>query len=393
MTFRKKIAAVFILYSLFITVVFSLLLSALPHFIEDTISQRFLVSEYNAFSDRYIEEGEDTLPIKSNQVVSYYRDAPDFPEWLGVYGVGLHEAERYHILVRPLSDGRVLYILYDESQGYLDQNEGMINGFIVLVGILVMVLATFLSRRLTERIAQPIEQLASDVSSNYDVTEDNVALSRNDELGKLAHAFLATVERIKGFVEREKDFTRYASHELRTPLTVFKNNLDLLSTENIPESIQVKARSRLSDAVNVMEQQVSVLLLLAREQTFERTVDPVDVKACVASAIDGHPQLHIEIDISSYPSLYVEPIVFRGILDNLLRNVAEHGSHDDLGVQANIVLTESYLCVSNSCSDLSGGDAHKTFGLEIVKKLCSSVGWRYYKESGSGTFTVKIDFH
>jgi len=392
MSYRRRVVFSLLIYSFLISVLFLIPLSLAPQFIEDSLNRHFLSSELDAFVERYRERGKATILLSSSQITSFYADTPGRPQWLAEFTQGFYETEKYQVAVRNLPDGNRVYALLDESQGFLDRNEDVINLSFVATGIAVLGLAYLFGLYLARRIAAPIETLAKDVTSSGCVLAESQVLHRSDELGQLARAFSMAMQRIQGFVERERDFTRYVSHELRTPLTVFRNNLEMMGIENLQADLRERIYGRMNLAVSTMEKQIHILLLLAREEEIEQRDEAIDFSLCLENVFADYNDLKLSLKAEEMPELYVEPLVFKGILDNLLGNVREHASENGGEKRAEIIIQLTGFSVSNNFIEKCEGGAQKRFGLEIVKKLAQAVGWSFRMESGDGIFSVSIYF-
>ena len=85
--------------------------------------------------------------------------------------------------------------------------------------------------------------------------------SEHDEIGMLTANFNAMVAEVRGMLERERSFTRYASHELRTPLSTLKAQLEALELGLIPaEQVMPTMQHALADTETIL----GALLQLSR---------------------------------------------------------------------------------------------------------------------------------
>src|SRR5205823_1451878 len=103
----------------------------------------------------------------------------------------------------------------------------------------------------------------------------------DDELGRLARAFDAMIDRLDRAFRRQREFVADTSHELRNPLTVIRGNLGLLRQDLDYESRMVAVLEAEAEAAR-MSRLVDHLLLLARadaSQELER--GPVRLEALI----------------------------------------------------------------------------------------------------------------
>lgn len=85
--------------------------------------------------------------------------------------------------------------------------------------------------------------------------------SEHDEIGMLTANFNAMVAEVRGMLERERSFTRYASHELRTPLSTLKAQLEALELGLMPpEQVMPTMQHALADTETIL----GALLQLSR---------------------------------------------------------------------------------------------------------------------------------
>src|SRR5207253_4383813 len=102
-------------------------------------------------------------------------------------------------------------------------------------------------------------------------------LQRRDEFGELAATFDHMLARLEAAFKRQAQFTADASHELRTPLTIIdlEINRALTQLEQSEEYRQVLEQIQAENAQ--MTTTVNSLLLLARADTGQMTLDLQEV--------------------------------------------------------------------------------------------------------------------
>lgn len=91
---------------------------------------------------------------------------------------------------------------------------------------------------------------------------------KSNEIGMLTQTIESAMNRIREFIEREKQFIRDASHELRSPLTVIKGAVEII--EDYPDIADKrmieKPLNRIRQSVKDMENLTETFLWLAREE-------------------------------------------------------------------------------------------------------------------------------
>lgn len=389
MTFRRKILLAILAFSLLIVTISSVVLEELTHFIEDTITFSVLRSSIESFETLYETHAERTPMVKTALINSYFSEDPDFPSWLADYDVGYYDTKSHHIAVHRLHDERLIFFVFDEAVGHLDRYETEINTVSLVVIAVFLVLSFIFSMKLADLIARPIEMLASALLSENRVDELSETAARDDELGLLAKSFRQIYQQLALFVEREKNFTRYVSHELRTPLTVMKNNIDMMERSAGDKRIAERARSRMHDAVNTMEQQVELLLLLAREGEIEQT-QSIHIARELEWGVQNFLHHKIALVIKAEPVIEAHPVAFRGLVLNLIRNALEHGIANSDGVELIIKLSSEEISFTNTRAPIDRPDHADGFGLEIVQRLAKACRIVCHVSELEQTFVVEI---
>jgi len=119
----------------------------------------------------------------------------------------------------------------------------------------------FLARRALEpvdKIAQTAQQIGeSDLSRR-------IAVTTEDELGRLAATLNHMIERLEKAFQRQKQFTSDASHELRAPLAVIEAESTLALQKERPSSDYRQSLEIIAQETRHMSRLVDQLLALAR---------------------------------------------------------------------------------------------------------------------------------
>ena len=199
----------------------------------------------------------------------------------------------------------------------------------------LIVIVTMLAWLAARREWRPVSALAH-LLVGWDEHPDIAALSP-ERLGRDTDADLAALagglhtfaERIAGYTERERNFTRDASHELRSPLTVIKMSVDMLAEEQSLSGFGERSLQRIRRSTREMEALVEALLILAREK--DRGIDDElfvvndAVRQELAFARDmlvGRP-IDIELEEPARFALEGSPRVFAVLFWQLVRNACQ----------------------------------------------------------------------
>lgn len=185
----------------------------------------------------------------------------------------------------PLSQGFVLEAALDIRER---QNAFSAYTQTLLISLpIALVVALGLAALLLGYLMRPLRQLnqATHELAQQRFPEPIPVPPGNDELAELAQSFNRMSEAVRGFLERERSFTRYASHELRTPLATLRAQIESLEQGlSDPQQIMPYLKSGLSR----MEGILSGLLTLSR--TPEPDPIPLRLEPLVRSCVAALPQ-------------------------------------------------------------------------------------------------------
>lgn len=328
-------------------------------------------------------------------------DTPQVALKAGVYE---YEGAEAFVAVRPL-DGTadVLYLVYDVRE--LEPLEGLefsfYAGFGVVIAAVLLLTAMMLARRLDHLVLAPLRDLA-DAADRWDLDdwrERKLASDdRLDEIGQLTRSTRSATLRIRGFLQRERQFTRNASHELRSPLTVIKGATELLRARRSSDSDALPV-GRIERATRRMESTIETFLWLAREDVDTPTV-PLEVEPLVEDCLETLPRRldrhhDIEIDVSPGLRLHLSSEALRIVLGNLLGNALRHGASGTVRLE----IRGTRLAVTNPLSEPIEDVASlrrpyvgegSGIGLAIVEDLCERHGWELSLEASADTLTVAV---
>lgn len=305
----------------------------------------------------------------------------------GTPAVAVAEVSRY-LLVRPVRDGMIQFLI----------------GLSLFIALLMALLGWWLANR----AMRPLSRLARNVADGSETVpvvraEDYPA----NEIGVLAGALGQAFLRIRGFVDRERSFTRDASHELRTPLAVIRGAAEVIAQRgNLPAPIPETLR-RIETATIDMTQTLDLLLALAREgdalPVESITLRPV-VKKAIATAAVRFPasRLAVSNDVAGDATIIVEPTSLQLVLNNLIGNAFQHAA------AANLRIGFSGNCLTIGDDGPGLGTATDAFapfikgeasegsglGLDIVRRLCAAAGIELTSGAGpdgrGACFTLKF---
>jgi two-component system, OmpR family, sensor kinase len=130
------------------------------------------------------------------------------------------------------------------------------------VGVGVLLVAILLAWLVAGRMLAPVRDLEVLARSITDTDlSRRLEVQGDDEIGRLARAFNAMLDRVESAFRSQAAFIDDAGHELRTPITVIRGNLELLGDD---AAERADARAVMLDELDRMARMVNDLLLLAR---------------------------------------------------------------------------------------------------------------------------------
>jgi heavy metal sensor kinase len=219
--------------------------------------------------------------------------------------------------------------------------------FFWLIGLaapLVVGVAVLGGYHLVRRTLRPVDRL---VAAANQITAErlNVRLpiaNLGDEVGQIAQAFNATLEKLEESFEQMRRFTANASHELRTPLTALRSTGQAALAANRGDQHYREALADMIEDAEQLSRLLDVMLLLAQADAgavpLERRSVDVDLlvtdvaKECEVLAQEKGQCLLLDC---SAGSAAVDPTVLRIAIANLLHNAIRYGPPSSpVGVRA-----------------------------------------------------------
>ncbi|MEZ0469387.1 sensor histidine kinase [Luteimonas salinilitoris] len=339
---------------------------------------------------------------------------PDLPPALRPLPPGVHQLPGFdrHVLVEERPAGR-LYVNMSFAYAKRVLWSGAL--MLMLTGMLALYLVTWMTYRTSRRLVAPVSWLANEVShwEPDAVDADRLAPERipgdvGSEVRQLSGALRDLSERVRAFVQRERDFTRDASHELRTPLTVVRVATDMLLADPGMPAHSNRSLRRIQRAGRDMEAVIDAFLILAREAQIAPQGEEFDVREVVLEEVDkarpllaGKP-VELRVTGDAAPRLHAPPRVLGVMLGNLLSNACvftESGSVEVAIAEDRITVRDTGIGMSPDILQrvydpfyradqfAAGG---KGMGLSIVRRLGERFDWPVSLDSlpGQGTTAV-----
>lgn len=333
------------------------------------------------------------------EVVRFYvRTSPDLPAWATSYGPGTHRRSDDGAMLRvvPIMGGSdTLYAVID-GDGILDIDDFEPYALLtlLLIGAPVTALSGAVGGMLARQLAMPLVTLTREVNGHREGPVEFSGSQRVDEVGALSRGFAALVARLSDFLQREREFTRFASHELRTPVAVFKSNLAVLRATD-EEPMRERALARMDQSATDMADLVAALLALGRgpEDPGHRDVQELDVASIIQDLLDRlaplatQKGLRIERQLDAHARMWAAPGLGPVLIDNLLRNAVAYAD-TWIVVRAGARGIE----IENDVREQTRSSSSTGYGLQIVSRICERQGWAFACGCQGGRFAAHVAF-
>ncbi len=263
-------------------------------------------------------------------------------------------------LVTPTNAGVVMSV---QPLGPTTHALQRIRFWILLVGGIGIALAAGLAALVATAALKPVRRLttaAENVAATGDLSE-RVAVSGNDELGRLGARFNAMLAALEESVGRQRRLVADASHELRTPLTSTRTNIDLLREGRLPPEEAKHALDEASVELAALTTLVSDLVELARGEERKLRVEDVQLDDLVAGAVERArsraPEATFVTSLS--PTVVrVDPVLVERAVLNLLDNAVKYSP---VGAPIEVTVREGEVVVADHGPGVAEEDAARIF--------------------------------
>ena len=383
------------------SLIFGLAAFAIAYTTEDRLFRRTLVDEVAHQTSSWQRSGTLAAP-KNPDVIIYRGNAalpPDIRKEFAesrrqteFYG---REGRHYHIQRFDLNNGRSgaapapAVAVIEVSQDLLVRPvRDSIIALLVGISLFIAIVMAVFGWWLVNRAMKPLSVLAQDVANvESAIPILHAADYPANEIGMLAEALEQAFTRVRGFVDRERTFTRDASHELRTPLAVICGAAEVIAlNRDLPPDFAEPLR-RIQTATTDMTLALDQLLALARESNGVVkelvALRPIIDKA-VSWAKVRYPNSLIAVStkVGNDAAVFVHPTSLQLVLNNLVGNCFQHVGTGQLVVDFEggcLSISDDgpgFETDADPFAPFAKGNASvgSGLGLDISRRLCDAAG-------------------
>lgn len=376
---------------------------------EDHLLMTLMQREVDEYA-RVYRDNQQAPPPRSTQLRSYIVD-PQQPQQLppelrgvapGITHDILIDGRNYQVANFTLGDRR-FYLTYDITQ--IERRTRKLEWLLLAGVILGGLLAGYVSWRISKVVIAPVAQLAAQIrDADAQGTRADFASRYDDyEVGAIARAFDAYLQRIGEFMSRERAFTEDASHELRTPVAVIGTAAErLVGDPALPSSLLAPVQ-RIQRAARQMQVSLQALLYMAREQEPQASaLELAPAGEIVVQVVEGCQHLlagkplRLETRIEGGELMVPRGLVLI-VVTNLLHNAINHSAEGVIGLS----LVDDRLTINDSGPGIAEAELPRIFdrhyrgahssgqglGLHIIKRICDRQQWPIRVSSTVGTGT------
>ena len=316
----------------------------------------------------------------------------------------------YAVLVRDVQGHRMAALIDISAQRAQERRLAYLLDAIVVLGLALLMVATWW---LAGRLLRPVSRLVGAVHA-LDPSLREARLTPGyplHEIQALETAFNGFLQRLDGFVLREREFVDTASHELRTPISVIAGAAQVLESETLGADGR-RALQRIRLTTDSMQDTLAALLQLAKEPSPAAAPAPLaletwlpDLIADYRPLLEGRP-LSLEVGTIESATVRVAPAVAAMIFGNLVRNAIEHtpAGRLEIGLREGVFSIDSRgdaldaAAVARLYRSLALADSGRTLGagigLYLVRQLCERLGWSLaYTHGESDELQARLDLH
>jgi signal transduction histidine kinase len=317
-----------------------------------------------------------------------------------------------------ISQSLILTVAYDI--GNLQSHLRFLKYLLSIASTGIIVLACIVSAIIVRRGLVPLSAVAKQIDN---ISEDNlksriIGKHLPAEIVPIQRRLNSLLERLEASFERERSFNANVAHELRTPLAGIRSIIDVALTRSRQAEEYRSALSESLSIVNNMEEMVSRLLILARNESGQALLKKEQIK--LAQMVDkcwgdfagkaAEAEIVFENHIDTNLVCKSDAAGLSMICSNLLNNAAEYtnsGGRIEASAQKienglEIIfqntgnqLTEQQVQAVFDCfwqGDVSRSNTgvHFGLGLAMVKQMVELLGGKIRAQVSNDLFSIHI---
>lgn len=410
----RRIVAQFCIFTLVMSAIYGLFCFMLLYNLEDNFIEREILQEASYLTSGYQQTAQ--WPEVRNAYMPLYFSKSKLPDDVRQQFIEepnrkeFYGAQERHYHLYTLPEHQNVYLVAEVSEKLLVRpiRDGVLK-FLLISGVMLTLVAFVIAWMLGRKTARPLKQLADlvDGVAPEHIPDSFAHQFPHNEIGILARTLENSMQQINQALEREKCFTRDVSHELRTPLAIIKNALEVYQGTSVAKEDAKNIVGRIADASMQMEQTVTTLLILAREEQTSIKKASVKLLPLIEQSIIDHSHIlagkpvEVVVNDNCDTQVFAQQGMLKVLLDNLLSNAFQY---TDLGevkvsyVDDQLIIEdtgpgiEPYISARVTEPAVKGSQSTGYgFGLSIVKRLCEHQNWLLTVVSDKGT-TISVSF-
>jgi two-component system sensor histidine kinase MprB len=193
---------------------------------------------------------------------------------------------------------------------------------LILTAIGGILVAVALGAGVARTALAPIRRFTSgteEIASERDVSR-RMEVETDDELGRLARSFNATLDELERSVEAQRQLVADAGHELRTPIASLRANIQVLQdADRLPAAEREALRDDIVNELDELTALVADVVELARGTKAEDEPDDVRLDMVVQSLVERAQRRHgVEVTYN----VLTEPTLVTGRPERIARAVS-----------------------------------------------------------------------
>ncbi|MGH3412965.1 MAG: ATP-binding protein, partial [Marmoricola sp.] len=271
---------------------------------------------------------------------------------------------QYRMVAVPAGKHQALVLA--QSLGPTDRMLDRLGLVLLLFGLAGVIIAGLAGWTVATNGLRPLRRLTRAVEDIARTERlEPIPVESHDEIGRLSVSFNRLLATVSASQERQRQLVADAGHELRTPLTSLRTNLDLLVQAG--DTLPAAQRRELLDDVRAQIAELTTLVgdlvELARDEPVAPTVEPVELSAVVAHALERVRRRATDtardFDVDTEPWWIVgeEPALERAVA-NLLDNAVKWSPPGGI---VRVHLSEGTLMVSDAGKGIAARDLPHVF--------------------------------